>query len=108
VSPLLTKEVELFDPLSKKIIGFVTVAIQFKMTSVPNSVLSTINTSRGSLEEEGSDPGALSRIELGLKQAFKLADEDGSGSVTAIEVISKSSRWCLALSILICICINAI
>jgi hypothetical protein len=81
--PIIPKQVELYDPLTKKTMGFLTISLQFTIDKVPAAVVASIDQSRGLLD---GDAGSTARLELGLKQVFTKADKDNTGTVSAAEV----------------------
>lgn len=78
-------EVELIDLIQQKPIATVTISLQYVVESIAAPVLSLVGFSRKPVT---GDAEARARVELGLKQAFTLADADGTGSVSSTELFT--------------------
>jgi Ca2+-binding EF-hand superfamily protein len=92
-SPWSTSELIIVDPLSDIEIGTVTISVRFILDNVSSNVMKFVNQAKAKIptttvdgEEDAGVIEAMSRMEMGLKQAFLAADEDKSGSVSASEL----------------------
>ena len=91
VPSTMPTEVKLFDKTKRKVIGSVHITLKFEITSIPLPIINAVKSFKNELfaapsllEEKGLD--GLGRAELGLKQAYQLADKDNSGGINMNEL----------------------
>ena len=77
--------VKLFDPVRHAHVATVTITLKFELTAVCTDVINFLRAYKH-MHSQPLPPATgatVSRAELGLKQAFQLADKDNSGGVSA-------------------------
>jgi hypothetical protein len=83
--------IKLFDPVRHIHVATVNITLQFELTSIPLPVINFLRAYKNLHSPPPLSPGGggvdQARAELGLKQAFQLADKDNSGGVSSSEVI---------------------
>ena len=87
-SPNLVVQTELLDSVSRKPVGVLSVTAQFVMSGVSAGVVQSIEASLNVPAGSSTTAAAASSLtELTLKQSFKLADTDNSGSISSNELV---------------------
>lgn len=78
-------QIDLFHNKTRQIAGTLQVRLAFAITTIPKFVSQPLERL---FNATSNDPQESARIELGLKQAFMLADSDNSGFVSATELLT--------------------
>lgn len=84
-SAWIRKQVNLKDTTTGRIIARVTVAVRFILEAVSVDIAGSL---RGGARDSSPADGDKLRRELALKQAFQLADADGSGEISVSELVA--------------------
>lgn len=82
--------VELFDPVRRIHVATVMITLKFELTAVSPEVINFLRAHKQNYCQAMSPNSEVhvGRAELGLKQAFQVADKDNSGGVSAAELVS--------------------